>query len=309
MQPERAVVVIIPAYNAERYLSETVRSALAQTLRDLQVVIVDAGSSDGTLAVVRTIDDPRVVVLTGPRRGPAPARNAGWRAAGASSYVAFLDADDVWDPDKLAVQVEYLEQHPDAVGVGSFMRYVSSTGRVLGRAGEATDGAAQQARIARGALAPFPTSSFVVRRAVFEAVGGFDEGFGELGSEDLDLFARLAPHGRLACIPRELGSYRVHPTSMMARDRIRINAAGRFVQRRLAVRATGGDLSLDEFWRSYRRTWRERWRDHVEVSYRRGALWVAEGRWIRGAAHLALAALVGPRYTVRRLYRQRSGTS
>jgi glycosyltransferase involved in cell wall biosynthesis len=300
------VAVIIPAYNAERYLAEAAQSALAQTLDDVAVVVVDDESADQTLAVARALSDPRVSVLSSPTRGPAPARNAGWRAAGPSSYIAFLDADDVWDPEKLERQVAYLEQHPEAVGVGSFMRYISARGRVLGRAGERV-GEAEQARIARGALAPFPTSSLVVRRDAFEAVGGFDESFGALGSEDLDLFARLAQRGRVACVPEVLGSYRVHPASMMARDRLRINAAGRFVQQRLAARLAGRELTLDEFWRSYRPRWRERRQDLVEVCYRSAALWYAEQRPTRAVSFGLLALLVDPLYTVRRLRRQRSG--
>jgi glycosyltransferase involved in cell wall biosynthesis len=308
MRDRVLVAVITPAYNAERYLADAVRSALAQTLRDLCVVIVDDGSADGPLAVARALagGDPRVTVLASPNSGPAPARNLAWRSAPPSAYLAFLDADDLWDADKLAAQVAYLEEHPDAVGVGGYMRYVSSGGRVLGRAGEQV-GEAEQARIERGALAPFPTSSFVVRREAFEAVGGFDESFGELGSEDLDLFARLALVGRIGTLPRELGSYRVHPTSMMARDRLRINAAGRFVQQRLAARAAGRDLTLEEFWRGYRPGWRERRQDRVEVLYRSAALWYAERRPLRAVGYGILALLAAPTYTVPRLIRQRLG--
>jgi glycosyltransferase involved in cell wall biosynthesis len=300
-----SVCVVVPAHNAARYLADAVRSALAQTHPPAEVVVVDDGSTDATLAVARSFAGPRVRVLTGPNGGRAHARNRGAAAARPSAYLAFLDADDLWDPDKLAAQVAWLAERPAAAGVGSFMRYVSSTGRPLGGTGQEVDDAAH-ALVARAELAPFPVSScLVVRRAAYDAVGGFDPVLRE--AEDLEFLAQLARRGRVGCVPRVLGSYRIHPESAMARRRLLVNQYARFVRQRLRARDAGGDLTWEAFAAAYRPTLGERWRDRAEVWYRSAALWYGEGRLWRALRYGALAAVAAPRYTLRRAYRQRLG--
>jgi glycosyltransferase involved in cell wall biosynthesis len=296
-------MVVIPAYNAERFLRPAAESVLGQTFHDLELVVVDDGSSDGTLQVAQSIADPRVTVLPLTNGGPARARNAGSRLR-SSDFVAFLDADDLWDSGKLEAQVAYLEAHPYDVGVGCFMRYVSASGRTLGRTGQVL-GKSELLLVTRGELFPFPTSSLVVRRAAFDALGGFDESFRQAGAEDIEFYARLARRGGLGCVPEVLGSYRIHPKSAMARARLRINQEAEFVRRRLAARDAGNDLTWQEFTASHRPSWRARRQSAVEVCYRAAALHHAEGRAVRAVGFCALALLLGPRYTLRRLRRQR----
>jgi glycosyltransferase involved in cell wall biosynthesis len=119
------VTVVVPAYNAERYIMQAVASVLGQSLPELEVIVVDDGSTDGTRAVLTQVADPRFSVIADSNHGPAHARNQGCRAASPGSrYIAFLDADDWWDADKLREQVHFLEQHPELAAAGSFMRYV-----------------------------------------------------------------------------------------------------------------------------------------------------------------------------------------
>jgi glycosyltransferase involved in cell wall biosynthesis len=300
------VTVVIPAFNASRYILQAVRSVLAQSLEALEVIVVDDGSTDDTVARLREVSDPRLRVLSDTNHGPAYARNLGCRAARASRYVAFLDADDWWDRDKLLKQTGYLEANPELVAAGCFMRYVSSVGKVLGEAGQVLK-SADLGRVAAGELFPFPMSSLLVERTALARAGLFDESFRYPGSEDLDFVSRLALVGPLQCLAAVLGSYRVHPESAMARERIRINFEARFVRERIARRAAGGDLSWEEFRAGHRASWEERRQDVVEVCYRSAALWHSQGRTLRACGFAGLALLIGPRYTLRRLRRQRRG--
>jgi len=107
-QAASLVSVVIPAYNAERFLARAMRSALAQTYSHLELIVVDDGSTDGTAEVIRSFRDPRVQYLSQPNQGQGAARNQGIQAS-AGRYVTFLDADDAYLPTKVERQVEFLE--------------------------------------------------------------------------------------------------------------------------------------------------------------------------------------------------------
>ncbi len=303
------VLVIMPAFNSEAFLATAARSVLAQRLGAMELDIVDDGSTDRTAAIAGALaeEDPRVRVERQENRGTASARNVGCAAATRSPYVAFLDADDTWDPTKLEVQVAFLDSAPEIVGAGSYMRYVSSAGRILGRTGQIVS-STDLGRVARGELFPFPISSLVLRRTALEKTGPFDESFRHPGAEDLEFYSRLARCGPIACIPTVLGSYRIHSSSAMARERLRINREARFVRARLAARDAGGDLSWEAFLTGYRPAWPERRQDLVEVLYRTAGLSLAENRRLRALYYGALATLVDPGYTLRRLRHQRLGS-
>jgi glycosyltransferase involved in cell wall biosynthesis len=301
------VSVVVPAYNASRYILQAVRSVLAQSLSELELIVVDDGSTDDTLEVLGRISDRRLKLVSDTNHGPAHARNQGCRATSATRYVAFLDADDWWDRDKLLKQTIYLDANPELVAAGCFMRYVSSSGKVLGETGQVLK-SADLSRVAAGELFPFPMSSLMVQRPVLEQAGLFDETFRYPGSEDLEFVSRLAQQGPIQCLPEVLGSYRVHPASAMATERLRINFEARFVRQRIARRAQGGDLSWEEFRGGYRRSWKDRRQDLVEVLYRSAALWHGEGKQLRAVAYAGLALIVHPGYTLRRVRRQRLGS-
>jgi GT2 family glycosyltransferase len=294
----------MPAYNAERFVREAIDSVLGQALHNLALIVVDDGSTDDTLAIARSIADPRVHVLTSANRGPSHARNIGLAAPIASPFVAFIDADDTWDACKLAAQTAYLTANPDVVAVGCFMRYGSSTGRHLGTTGQVVAGR-QNAKIGRGELFPFVLSSLVATRAALEETGGFDEVLGRHGAEDVDLYARLAKCGRIACLPEALGVYRIHPGGFSTVWAKRTAMAGRFVHQRLAERAGGGDLEWDEFEAGYQLTLSERRQDFARCAYRLAAVSVGEGRYIHALGHWLLALLASPYYTLPRLFRHR----
>lgn len=106
------VSIIIPAFNAEKYIKETIKSALSQTYKNIEVIIVDDGSKDKTKNIVQSIQDPRLNYFYQNNKGQSAARNAGIKIA-KGEYIAFLDADDLFLPKKIEKQVNFLEDNPD----------------------------------------------------------------------------------------------------------------------------------------------------------------------------------------------------
>ncbi len=168
-----SVDCIIPCYNGAATVVAAIRSVLDQGVPGVRVIVVDDGSRDDSVVCIRELVDPRVILLTQPNRGPAAARNTGIRAAEAP-FCAFLDADDLWLPGKLAVQIESLERAADPRVVGHCVSF-----RQLWPEGGRSDRIMPPGERVADALMDvcFTTigSTLLVRRSVFETVGLFDE--------------------------------------------------------------------------------------------------------------------------------------
>jgi glycosyltransferase involved in cell wall biosynthesis len=210
-----AVSVIMPAHNAEPYLSTAMDSVLRQTFADHELVIVDDGSADRTheIAQAYASRDARIRVLRQPRAGPGPARNTAFRAA-AGRLFAFLDSDDEWDDTFLAEHVGVLAARPDVDVV---------IGNARNRGGPRHG---QPARPVRGEGVPITlaeiladeTSLFIMavfRREVVEAVGGFDPAM--FTNEEYEMWIRAALAGfAFTRHTRPLGWYSHRPDSLSA---------------------------------------------------------------------------------------------
>jgi glycosyltransferase involved in cell wall biosynthesis len=179
----------MPVYNRAHLLGRAIRSVLAQTFVDLELLVVDDGSSDGTADVVGSFGDPRLRLVRLPRRGGVGrARNVGIGQA-RGDLVAFLDSDDEWLPSKLEQQIARLRQHSAGHTFVScqFVRYNDLTRRVTAPVSAFPRGDFFD-QIVRG-RAPIP-SCVVVPRSALEEVGGLDEGLPSFN--DHELWLRLA---------------------------------------------------------------------------------------------------------------------
>jgi glycosyltransferase involved in cell wall biosynthesis len=186
------VSVIVPTWQRATLVGETLRSALAQTHRDVEVLVEDDGSTDGTDAVVAAIaaGDPRVRYAWSPNAGrPAPARNRAIRRA-RGEILAFLDSDDLWEPHKLERQLEALRREPALLGVSSDARTVPDRGApLLGLAGDLRPSFEDLVR-----ANVISNSGAVIRRAVLDEVGLLDESPELRAVEDYDLWLRILRH-------------------------------------------------------------------------------------------------------------------
>ena len=235
------VSVVIPMYNAERYIAATVRSALDPSLPDVEVLVVDDGSTDRSVAEARAIDDPRVTVIPIPASGgPSRPRNIGIGRARAP-YVSLLDSDDFLKPGKLAASVAALDRCPSAgFAFGDFEK-IDVDGNVFetsasyaypmfrGLESEPAGGdwrLIPQAALVRGLLYEnfIGTSGVVIRTSLCTTLGGFDETLAN--SNDRDLWFRVAHRCDAVYSPSVGHSYRVHSASIIHGPPIR-NAVSR----------------------------------------------------------------------------------
>jgi len=241
------VSVVMPVRNGAAYLDEAVGSVLSQTLDDLELIVVDDGSTDDTPAILERLarSDGRVRVLRTDALGLTPALNTGWRAASAD-YVARLDADDVALPTRLAKQAAFLDTHPRVGVVGSAYVPLSHTGERLGIVRYPGDDATLRVDLRRYNCLPHPT--VMVRRAALEEAGGYrlDQ------AEDYDLWLRISERWELANLEEPLLLYRHHAGQFSVGKLERQTLGAVAVRAAAAARAQGrpdpldGVVTLDE---------------------------------------------------------------
>ena len=203
------VSVIIPAYNAMNYLSETLDSVLKQTFADFEVLIINDGSSDGIVQWFSGLGEKRVQLISQENQRIAAARNTGISHA-KGEYIAFLDADDLWEPTKLEKQVRFLENHPSVGIVHTWTRLIDPksqpTGRILTSPAE---GNPWLHLIQKNTIM---TSSVMLRSVCLQTVGGFSQDLHYC--EDTDLWIRLAASYTFGIVKEPLTSYRLHPGTL-----------------------------------------------------------------------------------------------
>jgi glycosyltransferase involved in cell wall biosynthesis len=207
------VSVVIPAYNHARYLPEAIESALGQTLSPAEVIVVDDGSTDETPQVLAQHPD-RVRIVRQANRGVSAARNAGASLA-RGDLLAFLDADDVWLPQKLEAQAARFAADPELGLVHCAVEEIDAEGRTLRTCTDGMEGrVAEEMLLFRRAVILGGGSGAVVTRARFHETGGFDESLGT--SADWDLHHRIARRAPVGFVPHVLLRYRMHGANMHA---------------------------------------------------------------------------------------------
>jgi glycosyltransferase involved in cell wall biosynthesis len=262
--------VVIPTHNRASVLPRALQSVRQQTAGDLEVIVVDDASTDDTEAVVQnaSVAAPLHYVRHSTNRGGAAARNTGLRRA-RGKWVAFLDSDDAWLPDKLERQRDALASHPDASG--------SLTGDVVYRNGQADE--VRFARPLSASLRPVllrtcvgSTSSFVARRSCLRAVGGFDAALPSC--QDWDLFLRFSNRFSIAHVPHPLVAKHADGSGISRDASAYVAGYRRFLDKhREAIRAQGSDARAHHALRLGR------------LCARAGALGAARRAFRRGMQH------------------------
>lgn len=209
------VSVVMPVRNGAKFLTAAIESILAQTVTDFELLVIDNGSTDDSVEIVRDIAerDARVVLVELGEVGLVAALNEGLRRA-RGTFVARMDADDVAQPERLASQVDFLDAHPSVIVVGTGYRYVDSRGEPLATRRTETGTERVRAAMLFGNPIAHPSAMLVPSRAPSPL--RYDDSFPD--AEDFELWTRLVGSGGVDNVDRVLLDYRRHDASVTSVD-------------------------------------------------------------------------------------------
>lgn len=217
------VSVVIPTFNRAGLLGEAIASVLRQSYSNLEVIVVDDGSTDSTADVVTSFADERLILLRQENRGRSAARNRAIAKA-RGRYIAFLDSDDVYLEHKLEKQVDYMESHPDVGMTYTSALCIDGNGDLLAHKYEATISGKIYKDIAFFMPVTVTLPTVMVRREVFDAVGDFDECMYRF--EDTDMWRRISKSYSVGAIPEYTCKLRTHAGNCLtAQDPDQIRSA------------------------------------------------------------------------------------
>ncbi len=217
MTADDLVAVVVPLFNAERTIAATLDSILAQTHRALEVIVVDDGSSDRSMAIVQAVQrrDPRIRSLSQCNAGAAAARNAGAAVAHAP-YLAFCDADDLWAPRKIELQVARMREGGEAMAmVYCWFARIDADDNVLAVNRSGVEGDIFATLLRRNVIGN--GSSALFRKAAFDALGGFAAHLTH--AEDLAIHLAAAERYRIGVVPQILVGYRMSARSLSSHEK------------------------------------------------------------------------------------------
>lgn len=203
------ISVIIPAYNAERTVQETIESVLNQTFRDFELIVINDGSQDSTLDIVSSIQDTRLRIFSYPNAGPQKSRNRGILHA-VGEYVSFVDADDIWTSDKLELQLKALQAKSEAAVAYSWTDYIHEHGQFFRPGPHFNFSGDVYSRLLLGDFIGSGSNPLICKQALI-AVGCFDESLP--AAQDWEMWLRLAASYHFVAVPFVQVLYRVGANS------------------------------------------------------------------------------------------------
>ena len=202
--------VVLSTYNEGRYIAKSIQSILDQTYPFFEFIIVNDGSTDGTLDVVRSFDDPRIIIVDKPNSGLPDSLNKGIEKA-QYDWIARMDGDDIAEPTRFENQIRYID---DAVGViGGQFREIDEDGNYLSQnisRKPVTPGKCK--RWILFGMSPLAHPSVIVRKSLLQEFGGYDANF--KAAQDIELWSRLSPSTTIINIPDVVLKYRKHSNNI-----------------------------------------------------------------------------------------------
>jgi len=220
------ISVVMPVYNSERYLREALDSIINQSFSDFECLVIDDGSTDGSSDIIKSFNDPRIICITKDHSGLIDTLNQGI-AQCKGDYIARCDSDDICEPDRFKCQVDFLDQNPLCVVVGSHAVAVDEHNKVM----RVLDYPPINTRSIRTYALfhnPFVHSSVMIRKKVLDISGGYRKHY--LHAEDYELWTRIIYKNECANIPKRLIRYRIHGAQVTQKNNITMRFWGVIVR-------------------------------------------------------------------------------
>lgn len=204
------ISVIIPSYNSEKTIKETIESVLNQTFSDLELIVINDGSKDSTLEIISNFKDSRIKIFSFENSGGNISRNRGLKYA-VGKFVSFLDADDIWTADKLASQLQALQENLGAKVAYSWTDYIDENGEILLSGTHITVNGNVYEKLLLSNFLENGSNPLIYREDLIE-LGGFDESLN--AAQDWDMWLRLACKFDFICVPSVQILYRISANSV-----------------------------------------------------------------------------------------------
>lgn len=299
LHPVATVDVIIPAYNAARFLRAAIESVISQTYDDWRIILVNDGSTDGTAAIAdefqRKLGD-RMLVITQANGGQNAARNTAVRNSSAE-FLAILDADDIWLPSRLAESLTTFESHPEVGLSYGLITWIDEAGKPLETfVGNPRNAQGKIARsiYLRSVELPCPTVTF--RRRCIDEVGLFDETM--RATEDRDMWLRIALRYQVAFIPKVIAYYRTSANSMSSDLDRMVKGQRQFIEKHYGAPGCGRLARQIALSRVYKQRAESLFHRHARgaallSSLRACAIWPLSASNLRTAASITVRCISG----------------
>lgn len=303
------VSILIPIYNADKYLSSCIYSILNQSHRNFELILLDDGSTDKSSEICKSFlnRDPRVLYVYHENSGMAFSLNKGMDLA-KHDLVARFDADDIMYPNRLEVQISYLNNNPDIDILGSLGHYINSNDKIIGK----TYSDVNMHRIKDwyipnnepiGLLHP----SVIFKKSIIQSIGGYRGQFWPC--EDIDLWNRAIENGaNIHVIQKYLIKYRLHSSSAIAKSHLHNRKLYRWVRECMRLRRSGlSEISLSEFSSSYNFSFNRMRKDYCKLFYRNSGLNFFKGSIfskINGIFKIIIALILDPKYVIPKIIKQ-----
>jgi glycosyltransferase involved in cell wall biosynthesis len=306
------VSVVMPAYNAEKYIAKAIESVLAQTFRDFEFIIIDDGSTDNSLAIVEKyqVTDARIFIHSHQNEGIGASLNKGMQMA-KGEWIARMDADDVMLPNRLEEQVKYLKANPEVDVLSCWAYYINHREQIIGKLIHPTDlNNAQDCKryLSTNTMVHILHPGVVMRKELILKIGGYKP---IASVEDVELWNRAIEHKAIiVCIQQILMKYRIHQDSITTKNYIKSLNYVEWISECMKLRRKGeSEISYLTFQQNVKKQswWNQinRWRKlYSNYSYRNAAFLYGNRKYISSAINLIYSFALDPFKILERVGRQ-----
>jgi glycosyltransferase involved in cell wall biosynthesis len=197
------ISIVTPSFNQDRYIEQTIQSVLSQDYPSIEYILVDGGSTDGTVNIIQKYEEKLAFWVSETDRGQTDAINKGFERA-KGDILAWINSDDTYEPGAIAAAVTYLQEHPEVGMVYGDCNYINESGNVIGK----FNAAQTNYRLLRQGYTHIPQQTMFFRAELWKQVGPLDPSF--YFAMDYDLWTRIAAHAQIRYIPQTWANFRLH---------------------------------------------------------------------------------------------------